>query len=186
MTFTLLRQHRSKALALAIALGSADSLITLGATSLTVGCDFSTGTPCGAVGCLPPSMTLHVQYSSALTLGEPLTVTVCRDDACISGPFTLGNGDASPAGAAQVTIPPNYTRLSEDHATVTVSGSSTLNIEYFPGSTNYFADGDHYTVTLKNAAGQTLLSKETTVTYTKYYPNGPECGPLCLGANVTM
>ncbi len=46
-------------------------------------------------------------------------------------------------------------------------------------------DGDHYTVTLSNES-EAPLTYEQTVTYAISYPNGPEYGPTCRSADVTL
>ncbi len=181
MTFALLRQHRSKVFALATVLWSADSLVTLGATAVTFGCEKEGGLACTQMGCVFPPVTLRIPRAT-LPMGERLTLTVCRENACLSGEFTLGNADASSPDVAAFTI--RDTLTSSFYASVTVSRNSGITIGY-TGSYDY-SDGDRYTVTIEDANGQELLNKETTVTYTKSYPNGPECGPLCMQADVTL
>ena len=185
-SFRLLRNNRSKALALVTALWSADSLITLGASTLPLGCEVS-GKACGDVGCRFPPVTIHVPAAPALPMGETLTVTLCLDDACLSGQFSLDNADASVPGSSRFTIPTNYVHADSDHADITIERYSGISIQYYPSSSNALTDGDHYTVTIENGVGETLLTKETTVTYSKSYPNGPDCDQQpCLQADVTL
>jgi len=182
MTLHLSGNHRSKILALVTALWSADSLITLGASALPFGCEGEEKN-CATAGCIFPPVTLRIPNASAIPTGEPMTITLCRSDKCLSGQFSLDNADASVPGSAHFTLPTNYTGREPDHADISINRSSGIDIQY---TSPYLADGDRYTVTIENASGEELLNKETTVTYTNSYPNGPDCAPQCLQADVTM
>lgn len=179
MTFHLLRNRRSKVLALVTVLGVSDSLITFGVSAVTFGCENEGGKTCTQVGCGP--VTVHIATVPAMPMGERLTFTLCRENACLSGDFTLGNADASSPDTTVFTARPALS--SWPYASVTV-GHSGINIMYVDYG---FTDGDRYTVTIEDSDGQELLNRETTVTYTKSYPNGPDCDPHpCMQADVTM
>jgi hypothetical protein len=186
MTFHLFRRNRPEILALLAALGSADSLITLGASAITFGCEKEART-CTLRGCAWPPVTLHIQAAPALPTGDTLTATLCRGNACVSGPFTLGGADAAVSGITNFTIPANPAQSNSPRASFTLGRYPGITIEYTPSSPYDLADGDDYTITIENTAGDELLSRETTVTYTKSYPNGPDCDPNpCLQADVTL
>ena len=183
MTYRILTKHRGKFLAIATALWSADSITVLGA-SLQPGCS-NDPKSCTLMGCRA-AVSMHIPATSWLSNGKSPTISVCRGTKCISGSLEVSDGGslirdgtfasfprAAGADSAEVTVTP------------TIGSSARVDISYFPLSEDDLTDGDHYTVTLSNDNGAPLIY-EQTVTYTIIYPNGPECGPGCKNAEVTL
>jgi hypothetical protein len=126
-----------------------------------------------------------------LPIGKPLTFTVCRGSACISGPFTVEQDDASVSAHAGFRIPAgSLDGVQSDMAEIQISQRESwaaIDVAYVQLDQSKLADGDQYVVTITNAINELLLRKEATVTYTKYYPNGPECDlQPCVQADVTL
>ena len=63
------------------------------------------------------------------------------------------------------------------------SETLSLDVAWFESSSS-IADGDRYTFTMTGADGAVVETDSEVVIYTQSTPNGPSCGPACLGSSV--
>lgn len=149
----------------------------------------SNGKMCTAMGCLP-AFSMHIPISASDVASSALVVEVCRETECLSG--TLGaKGTGVPSGSA-FTVPSGATIEATHSSHIDVSlmeTSSTtyrLDISWSPYDPSQLRNGDHYAVNATTSSGAVIVSATESVTYATNTPNGPECGPVCQFADVTL
>ena len=165
-------------LSLVATLCSGSSLTAFGSATLQVGC--SSSKSCTLIGCGDP-LVLSLRLTSLPQDGDVLTVAVCRNGTCISGQFAVSSSALSMGQSEGVSFPSAtvYDSTKSDLVGAWISQTSestaVLTVHDRPWSMNFLNNGDHYTVTLKNAAGDTLASFDQVVNYSSSWPNGPDC-----------
>jgi hypothetical protein len=124
---------------------------------------------------LPPTMTFaDIQQS---------TITLCRNDMCLTGAFATINAPPSQnagVGLAIASTPDNGKAAGASALLMArANGSFWLQV-FWPldlGATPM--DGDVYKVSVINAAGTDVTAFEMPATYDTTYPFGKECPTTC-------
>jgi hypothetical protein len=104
-----------------------------------------------------------------------VTVKACRNQAC----STLS--DAAPEGCRSVNSMPTLQ--------VCFTTGATLRIDvaiYHDSSSPAPANGDLYTLEVRDGAGATLVDFSGSATYSEYRPNGEGCEPVCKSAALEL
>lgn len=132
---------------------------------------------CQGVGCLHGAAVVGELPNSA----SQVIVEVCLNATCVSGKLLPSmDGSASASLTAKSFVADVYLRASE-------AGPRQLDLNVTLIDLAAPKDGDHYTVAVHDvAAGSLLASADEHVSYQNYQPNGPECGPTCKRAAITL
>jgi hypothetical protein len=130
---------------------------------------------CTLVGCQDGVGVTLSGIATKLASNLPVTLTVCLDASCSA--FKLNH-----TGQA-----PTCTSLSAGNTLCTIDGEGTVvltTIPLPPGAAGGATLTVHATAT--DGMGATVLDQTQMVTVTESQPNGPGCGPTCLGAEATF
>jgi hypothetical protein len=159
---------------IADALGLVAALLGLAACA---GCASSKS--CTLAGC---DSTVSASYDVPVARAdlEGATLTVCKNGACSSAvvvraPRAIPDPQFLCPYDASTPIMCNVDVLS------TTSAKIAIQYRVAPDDAH---DGDAYTVTLKRATGEVVLTKSASASYTTTQPNGPSCEPTCKQASL--
>jgi hypothetical protein len=143
-------------------------LLLVAAALAPSGCS---ATDCTEMGC----SSLAVIEGELPAPNGAVTVTACRNGAC----NTLS--DAAAAGCQTVS--------SQPWIEVCFVAGATLGINvaiYHDGSAPPLANGDLYTLEVRDASGATLVDFSGSATYREHRPNGDGCDPICKTAELSL
>lgn len=136
---------------------------------------------CTLVGCYS-SVGLSTKFPAGAADLQTLSLQICRNGSCEILPVLWSErqpsvSDCRGAGRMYCSL------LSRKDGTIELR----LTLVNPPGEDveRYFQDGDRYKVSITAADGATLFVVDQAVTYHRFYPNGPECGPSCKSAVLT-
>jgi hypothetical protein len=144
---------------------------------------------CTVAGCLNGA-EVRVPFGPAPAL-DGLTMTVCRNQACLTGSFDAG--DAARAadlgfGSGIGRIVPPVEEVGAPHLTAIVffedAATTRFVLDWRAPTLDELHDGDRFRVTITSAAGEVLASLDRTVVYQHVYPNGAECDHGCKTATI--
>jgi hypothetical protein len=134
---------------------------------------------CGAAATikfdLPPTMTFADLEQS--------TVTVCRNDLCLTGDFASLNAPPSANTGVGIgiatTADGGKTNGASALVMATPSGQFWLQVFWPLGVGAAPADGDTYKASVTNGAGTEVQSYTDVATYVVTYPYGKDCPTTC-------
>lgn len=146
-----------------------------------VSCLLSEQRVCTLVGCDSNVGFRVFETADGIALLDA-TLRVCRNDVCsearISELPTVDDFQGPPLGVeGELSVEARVYSLSSGYelsATIWAQGE-------FPYG---LADGDVYTLTLRDRDSVLLSSQAWTATYAVSEPNGPDCEPTCLRASL--
>lgn len=139
---------------------------------------------CTLVGCIS-SLTLKTPLPVSFEELRASTVSVCRNSTCYSSSLSALQESNPPDTSGSVRFPDlsrrdtQHTPLIQVLAVRRASGGFQLQFYYEPWFTEELEDGDVYDVTITDERGERSVDMHETVSYERFSPNGPECGPTC-------
>jgi hypothetical protein len=151
---------------------AAPLLLALALASVS-GCQSSQD--CTLIGCQDGVGVTLTGLAAKPGLSLPVTLNVCLDATCST--FKLNH-----TGQA-----PTCTSMSAGNTLCTIDGQGTVVLTTLPvppGTAGGAALTVHATAT--DSMGATVLDQSQMVTVVESQPNGPSCGPACLGAEATF
>lgn len=165
------------------------SILGVASVSFWLGCgaDGGVGIPtadphsryCTLAGCFD-AVSLDQTFAVGTADLQTLSLTVCRNDQCEA--LAVKWSDVRPDSYDCRGIGRYQCSLIHKKK----DGTLWLQLVFVvpPGDVaeRYFQDGDRYRVSVTAAEKETLFSIDQTVTYHRFYPNGPQCDPGCKGA----
>jgi len=159
-------------------------LFVLGLAALAAGIfatcgGVETSNTCGKLKCTSGA-ALHVALGSDAASLVGATASVCRNTECYAWPLPSLPAKGSDGTTA---IFPGATSV---YGTFWLNAnmSITLDIEWRVDDASQVQDGDHYVVTLTDAAGTATTILDKTATYQSLAPNGDGCAPVCSYADL--
>jgi hypothetical protein len=148
--------------------------------------DSEPGQACTDTSVCAPAATIRLDLPPALTFTdlEQSTVTVCRNDVCLTGAFSSINAPPSPNTGVGVAINsgPDGGKTAGASALVraTQNGAYWLEVFWPLGVGGMPAAGDAYKVTVQNGTGVEIVKTEdTAAAYDVTSPFGKECPTTC-------
>jgi hypothetical protein len=149
--------------------------------------DGEPGQACNDPSACAPLATIKVDLPPTLTFTDlqQSTVTVCRNDICLTGAFSAINAPPSPNTGVVVPIASGpdggKTVGASTFVMATANGAFWLQVFWPLGLGGAPADGDKYKLTVKNGTGAEIVSppEDTVTTYDVTYPFGKECPTMC-------
>jgi hypothetical protein len=144
------------------------AILMIAAVTL-VGC--TTDKACSLVAC-----TATATESLPIPAVPGAQLTACRNADCATA--TLSTPDAS------TTTSLDFGRLDLGGSLVYMDDDYFIQVYWIEVASP--VDGDRYTLTATDPAGQTISSVAQTATYTSRRPNGPGCEPVCETATLAV
>jgi hypothetical protein len=108
-----------------------------------------------------------------------LSMTLCRNETCLTGPLTDSVTPPSKDNPVMVRFPDMTERPMVVSTVAVEERGYRAGLIWAPRSTDDFKDGDVYRLTVVDDKQRKLMRVKRAVKYAVSYPNGPTCGPTC-------